>query len=140
MGRLRGGNYRWQGYQGVSDMRERDRSIAGMLTDKDNEISILRDMLVKYQNLQTTYAPAIIVRYKEYFLKIITASGGDTSGVDRPDQIAFPPIEELALREVEELHKSYTDFLSLPTNYVCSCGDIFRAPQDFVDHWEWCKL
>jgi hypothetical protein len=49
--------------------------------------------------------------YKEYFLKIIEASGGDVSGIDRPDQIAFPPIEQLALAEVNELRVSYEEAL-----------------------------
>jgi hypothetical protein len=53
----------------------------------------------------------LIKRYKEYFLKIIIASGSDAGDIDNPDQIAFPPIEELALREVETLMEAYRSCL-----------------------------
>jgi len=54
----------------------------------------------------------IISHYKEYFLKIIIASGGDAGDIDNPNQIAFPPIEELALAEVNELRIAYEEALA----------------------------
>jgi hypothetical protein len=63
----------------------------------------------------------VIAHYKEYFLKIATASGADTSGIDRPDQIAFPPIEEYALKEVEELKSCYEEMI----NHECWDGNNF---------------
>lgn len=54
----------------------------------------------------------LISRYREYFLKIIVAAGGDVGDVDNPDQITFPPIEELALNEVITLMKAYEECLA----------------------------
>lgn len=62
-----------------------------------------------------------IARYKEYFLKIATAAGADTSNIDHPDQITFPPIEEYALKEVEELKSCYEEMIT----HECWDGDNF---------------
>lgn len=46
-------------------------------------------------------------RYRDTFLRIATECGDDTSGIEHPDQLAFPDISELALEAVMTLREDY---------------------------------
>lgn len=53
----------------------------------------------------------MVERYRRRFLDIATAAGEDTSGLDNPDQLVTPPIEEMALEAVQDLADRYDECL-----------------------------
>ena len=53
----------------------------------------------------------MVERYRRRFLDIAAAAGEDTSGLDNPDQLVTPPIEEMALEAVQDLADRYDECL-----------------------------
>lgn len=53
----------------------------------------------------------MVERYRRRFLDIAEIAGADTSGLDHPDQLAHPAIDELAVEEVTRLRESYDEAL-----------------------------